>query len=363
MKGGNALARLPQELLEQVVQEVEADPCDHATVAAGYRHFLHMNELPPGLFTPAQARSWMREKGAFSTNGLASLCLVSRQLNQLANPRLYRNLDSFHTNTGWYLLARTLVTRRDLASLVRHLDVDELEVPEDLLPLPIPEVAAYYADQAALVPDPSLPADGITSSDYEEVLEAATAIMASLCPNLETLDCRTYCVSDRDGLMCGLCMPASMPNLQVLALTHYDSMYGFDLGELSSLLRAAPNLTTLHLEQAAAGGLPDDLKLEKVTFVNMRGTIHDGDLIALLRLCPNAEELQYECIGPCFGEDQFGPREAVDAVVTHAPRLKVFGLDLYRWNDMDVDFNTENMRAAKRMLEGARIPGCSAAVG
>lgn len=211
--GFGTLASLPPELLNQVLNKVDEDLCYQEVVGAEYYHFLSSYGIPPGFFTPARRRSWMRDKGIYTFNGLASLCLVLRRLNEFTTARLYRDLDDFYINTGWWLLARTLVARRDLAALVKYLDLVKLTIPDDDLPLPSqPEVETYYANLLALDQDDGLPEDGLTSSDPDIVAEAATALMASLCPNLETLKCLSY-YANEDGPMFGLCTPVSMPNL------------------------------------------------------------------------------------------------------------------------------------------------------
>ncbi|KAK4454897.1 hypothetical protein QBC34DRAFT_490035 [Podospora aff. communis PSN243] len=352
------LANLPAELLDQVLDEVDSDPCALLSVGKDWRNFVdtNMHGIPPGILAPSQARAWMNNKGTRTVNGLASLCLVSRRLNKLATPRLYRSLSEYYVKTGWLLLVRTLVARRDLAELVKDLEIKGLTIPNDL-PLPLPEVAAYYADQLALHPDAGLPENGFTSSDpdLDALSEAVTALMVSLCPNLETLTCESYC-REEDGPMFPLCKPASMPHLVELTFTHADTELGFELGEAAPLLRAAPNLEILCLQQAGSWQLPDDLKLERVTFLSMWGCIEGGELVAMLRLCPNLEELKYECGGPCYGYEHFSPREAADAVLAHGPHLKKFELDLNEWESMQVpDFTTQDMQAAKRVLEGRGV--------
>ena len=159
MAGFFGLAKLPPELLDQVLEEVETDPC-------------HLSCMDARL----------HNSGTRNVNGLASLCLVSRQMSQLAIGRLYRDLRRYNAAYwAWWLLARTLIERRDLAGLVRHLDIVRppiLKYP----PLPLPEVAAYYAKLVALPTGASLPVGGLSSDEPDTVWEAAIALMTSLCP-------------------------------------------------------------------------------------------------------------------------------------------------------------------------------------
>ena len=168
-------------------------------------------------------------------------------------------------------------------------------------------------------------------------------------PNLKTLICEAY-FPENDGPMYPLCMPASMPELRELHARCDGS--GFELGEASRLLRAAPNLTALHLHQANARELPDDLKFEKLTLLSMCSTMDDSEFVNMLRLCPNVKELEYEFDGSWRGEEQFSPREAVDAVVAHATHLIEFRLDLTERKRLGYPgFTREDMQAGKLILE------------
>jgi len=104
-----ALIVLPPELLDHVLDEVEAGPC--------YRRTYGCCDCTPSI------------------NGLASLCLLSRKWNELATPRLYRNIICYRTKRC-LLLVRTLIGRRDLAVLVKDLDLQKMKTPdeEDLPP-------------------------------------------------------------------------------------------------------------------------------------------------------------------------------------------------------------------------------------
>ena len=151
-------------------------------------------------------------------------------------------------------------------------------------------------------------------------------------------------------------MPESLPRLWRLTLGHCGDKGGFDLGRALPLLHAAPNLTSLHLQKTYVKGLPADLKLEKATFLAVGGCIDSRQLDSLLQLCPNVEELRYECGGACFGDEQFTPEEAVDSTVFYAPRIKRMSLDLEAWAGLDEEgFTEEDMQAAKDVLEGRGV--------
>jgi len=122
-----------------------------------------------------------------------------------------------------------------------------------------------------------------------------------------------------------------MPHLRALPITPDGGKYGFDLGQVSPLLRAAPNLTTLHLRKVYARDLPYQLKLKKVIYLEILGGMDGSELVSMLQLCPSVEELRYDCGYPFFGYEQFTPREAANTVIAHAPHLKKMELDLIEW--------------------------------
>ncbi|KAK4126777.1 hypothetical protein N657DRAFT_677511 [Parathielavia appendiculata] len=90
---------------------------------------------------------------------------------------------------------------------------------------------------------------------------------------------------------------------------------GYELEHVFPLSRAAPKFTLLRLFMAGCcGPLDAGLRLEQLA-------------------------------------EQFGPGEAVAAVLEHTPNLKEFDLDLCAWMDLTKkDFTEDDMRQAKLVL-------------
>jgi hypothetical protein len=349
MGGLGLLSKLPPEILEQSLDGL----CIH-----------HVHDLQDYdgecSYKPYKSPSHQYEDVIASFTGLASLCRASKHLNQLATWRLYHSLIDRKTVSGWGLLARTLIARRDLAALVRHLSADHLEELSDDSLLP-PEVVSFFANQVALNPDVGLKADGLKSHLSDSDSDAPAAFLTSLCPNIVTA--KFTSPGDRDHpAALGLCPPRSLQSLRDVQISHWDTENGFDLSVYTQLFRAAPNITLLRLVQADCSQPLEEeeetLKLESVTDLELLSSCMTGDeLTRILRLCPNVQRLQYVCGGPLYGDEQFTPDEAVAVVREHAPKLRRFELDLRDWLGED-DWDEDDMLEAKGVLERSRAVEC-----
>jgi hypothetical protein len=346
---------LPMEIVEQVFDEL----CIH--------HIQHLRDHSleaASSLAPYKNLLEKRTAEASCIAALGALCQTSKQFQELATWRLYHTLDGRTISSKWWLVARTLSTRKDLAGLVRHLMLHDLTAPK--VPLPV-EVTAYFAEQVATArtidPDMVFTEDSLAEEDAacfdgNNMYGAHLAIMTGLCPNLETLDIETLGRTTAFAF----CQPASMPSLRSIRVFYYDTEGGYDLSTVEPLLLAAPNLSLLCCETTGCESeLPSGLKLEHLTTLKLQQCIMDaGDFAHILRLCPNLQVLVYDGGGACQGYEQFTPQEAAEAVLALTPKLRSFSLDLCEWADtgLDEDFDEEDMIEAKEMLEERRGIEC-----
>ncbi|EAQ88580.1 predicted protein [Chaetomium globosum CBS 148.51] len=258
---------------------------------------------------------------------------------------------------AWALIARTLIRRKDLAALVRHISVEYQEKHSDHSFLP-PEVESYFAEQVALTPDVGLKADSLTRSELaDSASDAAAALLTSLCPNLLTAKFASL-IDPGLPVALGLCPPGSLRSLRDVQILHSDPELGFDLLVFARLFHATPNIRLLRLIQASCSQrLEEGLKLENVTDLELLSSCMSGDDLAhILRLCPNVQRLQYVC-GPLYEYDQFTPHEAVTIVLEHSPKLQRFELDLTDWLGYD-HWDEGDILEAKGVLERNRAVEC-----
>jgi hypothetical protein len=352
MGGPGQLSKLPPEILEQVLDGL----CVH-----------HVHDIRDYVdewsFEPYESPGHQYKDVTASFTGLASLCRASKYINQLTTWRLYHSLINRNTFLGWGLIARTLIRRKDLAALVRHLSVEYLEKRSDNSLLP-PEVLSYFAEQVAVTPDAGLKADRLTMSDYgDSANEAAAALLTSLCPNLLTAKFSSPLNLDIRVAL-GLCPPGSLRSLRDVQILHSDTERpdGFNLLAFAPLLRAAPNITLLRLIQAGCPQPPEGLMPENVTDLELLSSCMSGDELAhILRLCPNVQHLQYVRRRDLYDDEQFDlneqfdPNDVVAIVVEHAPKLRRFEMDLTDWLGVDMDgWDDDDMLDAKWAL--ARNP-------
>ena len=300
--------------------------------------------------------------------GLASLCQASRQFNQLATRNLYHTIYEYVFESKWWLLARTLIARRDLAGLVKRLELTDPDRTE-LVPhsgfLP-PEVTTYYASQFALAanagPTAGPAAGDLTCPDTKgKSFPAIASLLASLCPNLETLQCLGY----SDTVAYTFCPPASLPALQRLVVRLdvllRDDCEKFELDAVFSLFWAAPNIKSLDLNgftdlYNGCVQVPDGLRLENVTYLGADFCDMSTDtLINLFLLCPNLQHLDGSS-----GLSGIRPQDVVHAVLAHAPSLTElsfeFNLECWRheWGSgPEEEFPEYDLQETKQLLDAS----------
>ncbi|KAJ4302566.1 hypothetical protein N0V88_002716 [Collariella sp. IMI 366227] len=248
---------------------------------------------------------------------LASLALTSHRLHALVTPILYHR----PATSRWWLLARTLLARPDLAAHVRHLSLpddhewleDEADAGEEVVAYWKTTLAAYIA---------SLPPGGHVSNFAPERRLAessedyAMPVVASLCPKVECIE--------------------AVVGLRILALAHADTEMGIGLEALAVLASAAPGLEVLRGKCIADEGMRAGTgspgwggAMANVREVEMQWSAVSADsLKVLMRACPKMETLVYHAGGSMVGDVQFDPDEVRDVLLERAGTLKKVALEL-----------------------------------
>jgi hypothetical protein len=283
---------------------------------------------------------------AVRLSSLSSLCLTSRHLNSVATRHLYHRLSC----KKWWLLARTLLARRDLAQLTMGMRFADYRcVSKEDCP---PEVLAYFRDQKEAyldrVPEGkredrrrSLEEDDLYTGNGNLELD----IMTSLCPNLTSLHAVVgYFHAFR------FCTPQSMMRLHTVVISHADTELGLHLENARPLFQAAPNIAsiTYHMMSSSSGL---GFALDKVTTLDLQySAIDRGSLANVLMAFPNLETFRYSMGGALVGYEQFNVADAREALLAHAPNLKSLLLDTLDNDNYDEDWDEDEMREMGRML-------------
>ncbi|KAK5658122.1 hypothetical protein OQA88_2678 [Cercophora sp. LCS_1] len=322
--------RLPTEILDEILDYL-------------YTHHIKKLRIYRITFKKTQTSiEGIQKHESVNYKALASVCRTSRRLNQLATWRLYHSLTNFETRDRWRQIARTLIARPDIAQLVKHLILHDTapvcQVGEwaggldQSLP---PEVNDHFKRLVVQYPEAGFtPTELSRRFMAENNLTAQLALMASLCPNLDMLDCNIY--PDTNCVEYGFCPPGSMQSLHSLRIQFTDCFLSpFSLRPGFQLLRAAPNIRFLRIFSAKGCHIPKDLVLKELTEVDLRMCLmHEEQFVAFLKMCPNLRRLRYKH----YKHDPdwrsavegmgFSPVTAALAVSLHAPNLEYFQLDL-----------------------------------
>ena len=265
----------------------------------------------------------------YNATELAILARTCRLLNTLATPRLYYFPGVVSSDQG-FLLARTLITRPDLARLVKVLHLDELEgittdVPEEV-------TEAYMARFHVIDPDSNRPTDPKLAWDYmKRDWDYLTPIglLTSLCPDIESFQSDDLFLPD-DRLPFWTPGGLNCSKLKTVSIRHWDTEMGFDLIDFEPLLSGArDSLCSIQghmMSGCSETGADDNLanttertgRLVAVTRIALTYSGLSADSLSdLLQLCPNVQELEYETGGAIVNmeEDQFGPADVAEIVI------------------------------------------------
>lgn len=293
-----------------------------------------------------------------NSQALGALSRTSRRLHDAAARTLYHRPNT----KKWWLLARTLINRPDLAQHVKELCFPEgLDMPEGESDVP-PEVLAYRNAQrrayAASLPEGErgeFASEATANALFtEEDSEQAISLLTSLCRGAETIEAVVGY-----GNYFPYCAPGSLPALHTVELAHCDTEYGISLYQLQPLLKAAPNLRALRCRSVSEDEYEEDLgvTLDRVTVVDFQcSAIHASALRAVLQACPRVETFLYSAGGATTGFEQFNPSEARDLLLEHCQNLKTVVLDLRfvdggaewdEWDEWDEEEKGEAVDAFK----------------
>src|SRR5690349_11335034 len=162
---------LPVELIEEIVGGL-CIACTPIETRCCYNSSCNCAEMGPADLARISA--------------LASLCLTSHHLNNIATQHLYHHVHG----QQWWLLARTLLSRKDLAQLIRSIRIGfDRGVNESDCP---PQVVAYYNSRHRIYLETLSENDcnkAISHLDINELYAGSgniqIEILSSLCPNLE----------------------------------------------------------------------------------------------------------------------------------------------------------------------------------
>jgi len=266
---------------------------------------------------------------------LWSLCLTSRHFNDIATRHLYHCPFGAHDADTWWLLARTLISRPDIAAHVRELHLHKFHELEE--PAPPREISDLFASGLLVRNGHSGRTPPSASDEQRWTLprlmrgEPASCIdlMINVCPNLETLEATVDIFDDAKWYYIPLftfCQPQSMPALRNLTIIPKKIRDGMSFDYILDLLKAAPYLASI-----CCSGLTscDGLGFElcHVTSLDLKSSAIDDDSLAdIFRSFPNLETFSYQS-GPEYSEIPFFLWE-IKETLQFAPKLRRLSLDL-----------------------------------
>ncbi|SPO06519.1 uncharacterized protein DNG_09209 [Cephalotrichum gorgonifer] len=250
------------------------------------------------------------------TYTLAALCKVSRQFNTIATRHLYHRPRC----ERWWLLARTLIERPDLARRVRHLSTREWSGCDITHPSFPHEVRNHWSAQLVRGYLP-----GVTEMQPND----AALLVLSLCPDVEEIDAA---VNGED--MEEIREPrTTLAKLKRVSLAYIGGECGIVMQRIAPLMQAAPNVESLLAWQVEAAD-EHAADLENLRHLRVEeSTIGHGSLWDLLSSCPKLTSFRYSAAGCYVGHEQFDAGEAQEAFVQLVPGLRSLWLDL-----SDADF-------------------------
>lgn len=264
-----------------------------------------------------EARKFI-DKALPSTYALASLNRTCKHLRQATTWRLYYCPVTRGPQQSWYL-ARTILTRPELAQLVKFLLVEggrrpSLQYEKEEIPS---EMMQYYRERIAAFDDKytylryiHVP---ITYSVGKRLAKFGQGVpvdlITSLCPNVENLE---YSLPNESYYNAGFLEPGIMfwpghtstNTVKNIIIRSGDYWICRD-EEMELLLRWAPKLEGIFLSCFHTGIMgrtyendvrdKSTLQLNFVKVLKIKESrLMEGDLSRLLSLCPNLEEFVYE---------------------------------------------------------------------
>jgi len=323
--------RTPTELIEEIVLYA----CAYCVPQGPCQRSPQHEDCPKYPSTAFRCTKYPDVDHYSDLSTLWSLCLTSRQLNDIATRHLYHRPFGAHDAETWWPLARTLISRPDIAAHVKELHLDEFK---DLKgPALLQEISDSIPSSLLVRNGRDGRAPPSASDEQRWTLlrlmggEEASCmdLMINLCPNLETFEAAIDIFNDVEWYYIPLftfCQPQSMPALRNLTIIPKKTRSGMSFAHILDLLKAAPNLTTICSSNLASF---DRLgfKLCHVTSLDLKSSaIDDYSLANIFRSFPNLETFTYQS-GPEHGEIPFLLWQ-IEGTLQFAPKLKRLSLDL-----------------------------------
>ncbi|KAF6808492.1 hypothetical protein CSOJ01_07535 [Colletotrichum sojae] len=250
-----------------------------------------------------------------SQAALASLCRTNRLLNYIATPLLYHTpFCGYRLKAQQHVAETILDARPELAQHVKSVHLEQYDFDESRLSGEVGELIESVSGRLEAVADVDR-----SSTPY------FLALIAGSCTNMEEL-----CILAHDGEQSPVpfSAPGSLPKLDRLAVSHWDTEGGFDLSRLRDLLAAAPNITSL---------FADDLRI-------------------LLSQCPNLERFSYHIGDACVTLEGWPTAREVQDVISHtSPGLKHLRLGVgdgvFDLNEATEEDTLRSLKLLKRLEE------------
>ncbi len=279
-----------------------------------------------------------------SAEALLQLTRTCKLLSTVATPHLYHR----PLTSRWWLLARTLVARPDLALHVRSL-LDNEKVrerpfagrePPEAFPAEVlrrfPDSALARAtdEERDAIVDTRVPWQVQTSwCDSSETLD----MLVSLCTAVREIDARTRTFNTPNMFIWSA--PGSLPELKHLTLRHLSLGPSLSLNLLAQVATAGPNLTRValyDLKQDAGGPqiMPDMPNLVALSL--WKAAVCPQSLENLLAACPNLRSFAY-LSAPIGAHEPVTRSKMARALVRAAPNLTSLVLSLHPGGGVHLD--------------------------
>ncbi|KAJ4291584.1 hypothetical protein N0V88_006183 [Collariella sp. IMI 366227] len=259
---------------------------------------------------------------------LKRLCQISTRLNLIATPHLYHR----PACQDWWLLARTLIERPDLASHVKHLNIDYWHYVSDHLSNPLFSslLAEHFSDSGLARAFEAVAHGNSNSVWWENEGTESMDMVISLCPGLETLDASPV---TGPGLFSFRAPPGSLPRLNRLTIGHHPREIGLNFVQLRLIASTAPRLTVLschHVYQPVLDPTtPPFIFTHLAELCLSKSVLSLAALTTLLTACPHLQSFSYAAREfPQQHRLRFTPREAQNALIQHCPNLRSLSLYL-----------------------------------
>lgn len=273
-----------------------------------------------------------------SQAALASLCRTNKLLNYIATPLLYHTPFYGYRQTQQKVAKTILDARPELAQHVKSVHLVQSDFDESLLSGEASQLIEKVAGKLEAVYDVDR-----DSTPY------FLALMAGRCTNMEEL-CILAHSDERSPVP--FSAPGSLPKLNRLMVSHWDTEGGFDLSRLKDLFEAAPNITSLFVHNMDRIQ-PGRMNMRNMKELYLSNTVLGPDeLRILLEHCPKLERLRYDIGDACVTDEGWPTAREVQDVISHTcPGLKSLTLEVSDGVLELLDVTEEDTLRSLKLLE------------